>query len=105
MIGILQSLEMVCLHIGISVKFDVLIDCPGSGYVILSVDLAHEYVKLGKTVKASTIYGQTLIVVRNNEPSAEVRTLFLLRYSESLALVNNVLRRCDEHYGDKSRQC
>ena len=63
---------------------------------MLSIDLAHEYVKLGKTAKANTIYGQTLSVVRNNEPAAEVRTLFLLHYSESLALMNNVLRRWDE---------
>ena len=64
---------------------------------MLSIDLAHEYVKLGKMAKASTIYGQTLAVVRNNEPTAEIRTLFLLHYSESLALMNNVLRRCDEY--------
>lgn len=63
------------------------------GYLATSVDLAHEYVKLGKTGKASTIYGQALIAVRNGEPSDEIRTSFLLRYSESLATVNNVLRR------------
>ena len=67
---------MVCL----SAKFDVLINVLAySGYVMLSIDLAHEYVKLGKTAKANTIYGQTLSVVRNNEPTAEVRTLFLLQ--------------------------
>lgn len=64
-----------------------------AGYITASVDLAHEYVKLGKTGKASAIYGQTLIVIRNGGPSDEVRTNFLLRYSESLATVNNVLRR------------
>lgn len=64
---------------------------------MLSIDLAHEYVKLGKMAKASAIYGQTLIVIRNNEASAEVRTLFLLRYSESLALVNNISRRYCAH--------
>lgn len=64
-----------------------------AGYLAASVDLAHEYVKLGKTGKASIIYGQALIAVRNGEPSDEIRTSFLLRYSESLATVNNVLRR------------
>ena len=62
-------------------------------YILASVDLAHEYVKLGKTGKASTIYGQALTAVRSAEPSDEVRMIFLLRYSESLAIVNNVLRR------------
>jgi separase len=66
---------------------------PSTGYITASVDLAHEYVKLGKTGKASVIYGQTLIAVRSGGPSDEVRTVFLLRYSESLATVGNVLRR------------
>ena len=64
-----------------------------AGYIVTSVDLAHEYVKLGKTAKASTIYGQALIAIRNGGPSDELRTIFLLRYAESLAIVNNVLRR------------
>jgi separase len=63
------------------------------GYITASVDLAHEYVKLGKTAKASTVYGQALIAIRNGGPSDEIRTTFLLRYAESLAIVNNVLRR------------
>jgi separase len=63
------------------------------GDIITSVDLAHEYVKLGKTAKVSTIYEQALIAIRNGGPSDEIRTIFLLRYAESLAIVNNVFRR------------
>lgn len=75
-----------------------------TGYITASVNLAQEYVKLGKTGKASAIYGQTLIAIRNGGPSDEVRTVFLLRYSESLATVTNVLRRyaCEDQCRDST---
>ncbi|TFK48944.1 hypothetical protein OE88DRAFT_1737166 [Heliocybe sulcata] len=62
------------------------------GYVKACVDLAHEYVKLGKIRKAGRIYGQALTVVRSQQASEEAAILFLLRYAESLALADNVLR-------------
>ena len=68
-------------------------DCHFLGYLVASIELAHEYVKLGKTGKSSTVFGQALIAVRNGQPSDEIRATFLLRYSESLAVVNNVHRR------------
>lgn len=58
-----------------------------------SIDLAHEYVKLGKTGKASNLFGQALTAVRNGQVSDEIRTAFLLRYSESLATVCNIHHR------------
>ncbi|TFK52052.1 hypothetical protein OE88DRAFT_1807932 [Heliocybe sulcata] len=62
------------------------------GYVKACVDLAHEYVKLGKIRKAGRIYGQALTVVRSQQASEEAAILFLLRYAESLALADNMLR-------------
>ncbi|KAF7984668.1 hypothetical protein HWV62_12932 [Athelia sp. TMB] len=62
------------------------------GYQVASIELAHEYVKLGKIGKSSTVFGQALIAVRNGQPSDEIRATFLLRYSESLAIANNVHR-------------
>ena len=63
------------------------------GYVAVSVDLAHECLKLGKTKRASAIYGQALNAVGSGQISDEVCTRFFLRYAESLASVDNVLRR------------
>ena len=64
-----------------------------SDFVKISVDLAHEYVKLGKTEKGGNIYKHTLSVVKNLALSREARVLFFLRYSESLAITGNVLKR------------
>ena len=62
-------------------------------FVRLSVDLAHEYVKLGKTKKGAAIYKHTLGVVKSLSWSEETRVLYLLRYSESLASTGDVLKR------------
>ncbi|KAI0918289.1 hypothetical protein AcV5_002308 [Taiwanofungus camphoratus] len=61
-------------------------------YIIMSVDLAHEYVKLGRAEKAASIYSQALTAIRNVGTTTEIRTLFLLRYAESLAASGNVLK-------------
>ncbi|EPQ52368.1 hypothetical protein GLOTRDRAFT_80657 [Gloeophyllum trabeum ATCC 11539] len=62
------------------------------GYVKACIDLAHEYVKLGKIEKAGKIYGQALTVVRSKQTSEEAAIFFLLRYAESLAVSDNILR-------------
>ncbi|KZT24871.1 hypothetical protein NEOLEDRAFT_1134566 [Neolentinus lepideus HHB14362 ss-1] len=62
------------------------------GYVKACVDLAHEYVGLGKIERASKIYGQALTVVRSQQASEEAAILFLLRYAESLAITDSILR-------------
>ena len=59
----------------------------------LSVDLAHEYVKLGKTKKGAAIYKNTLNLAKGLPLSEETRVLFLLRYSESLAVTGDILKR------------
>lgn len=58
-----------------------------------SIDLAHEYVALGKMRRASSIFNQALEVVRGRHASPEVAVRFLLRYSESLAMVEEVSKR------------
>ena len=62
-------------------------------YIVASVDLAHECLKLGKTKRASAIYGPALNVVGNGCISDEVCARFFLRYAESLASVDNILQR------------
>ena len=63
------------------------------GYIMASIDLAHEYVALGKMRRASSIFNQALEVVRSGHASPEIAVRFLLRYSESLAMVEEVSKR------------
>ena len=65
------------------------------GYISASIDLAHEYVKLGKMKRAAMIFNLALEVVRNRQASPEVSSAFLLRFAESLALIEDVSRRYD----------
>lgn len=68
------------------------------GYVIASLDLAHEYALLGKYKRAANIFNQALDIVRSGQVPEEVSISFLLRYAELLALVEDVPKRyqfCD----------
>lgn len=66
--------------------------------ITIAIELAHEYVKLGKAEKAATIYSQTLTVVRDSEVSPETRTLFFSRYAENatdaMAVRSRLATRC-----------
>ena len=64
-------------------------------YVKFSTELAHEYVNLGKTARAASIYGHTWTSMDTLRISRESRVYFLLRYAESLIAVGNVLKRSD----------
>jgi len=57
------------------------------------LELAHEYVTLGKMKRAITIFNQALEIVRQGEVSDEVRVRFLLRFAESLAVAEDVPSR------------
>ncbi|KAI0344016.1 hypothetical protein BDW22DRAFT_1114942 [Trametopsis cervina] len=61
-------------------------------YISFSTDLAHEYVNLGKTGKAASIYTHTWSAMDNMNVSQGARVMFLLRYSESLIAVGNILK-------------
>ncbi|KAJ3487975.1 hypothetical protein NLJ89_g11660 [Agrocybe chaxingu] len=60
------------------------------GYVTASIELAHEYVTLGKPKRAASIFNQALEVVRSEQASPDVSVRFLLRFAESLALIDDV---------------
>ena len=85
--GITSDGRFICLH---SRCFDGIVY---KGYVATSIDLAHEYVALGKMRRASSIFNQALEVVRDKHASPEVAVRFLLRYSESLAMIEEVPKR------------
>ncbi|KAG6813285.1 hypothetical protein H0H92_012440 [Tricholoma furcatifolium] len=59
------------------------------GYITSSVDLAHEYILLGKTRRAATIFDLTLDIVKSDKTSLEASAYFYLRYAESLALMED----------------
>ncbi|KAI0313288.1 peptidase family C50-domain-containing protein [Amylostereum chailletii] len=59
-------------------------------YMVSSIDLAYEYLKLGKLRKAGSIFNRTLALFRSGVSSDESRILFLLRHTESLAVMGDV---------------
>lgn len=62
---------------------------PSLGYIVASVDLACEYVKLGKVGRAAVIFNQLLAPVKSGKVSDEACVSFFLRFAESLALGEN----------------
>lgn len=63
-----------------------------SDYVQASMDLATEYVKLGKTQRAANIYAHVYNVAKNAYVREETRVLYYLRYAELFATMGNVLK-------------
>ncbi|RDX51597.1 hypothetical protein OH76DRAFT_1346650 [Lentinus brumalis] len=61
-------------------------------YVSLSIDTAHEHIKLGRAEKAVSILAHVCPAVRNGSLPQDVAILFLLRYSEALAAAGEVLK-------------
>ncbi|KAF9479762.1 cysteine peptidase C50 [Pholiota conissans] len=59
-------------------------------FVIASLDLAHEYATLGRLKRATSIFTQALEIVRSRQTSEEIGVRFLLRFAESLALLEDV---------------
>ncbi|KAI0029237.1 peptidase family C50-domain-containing protein [Vararia minispora EC-137] len=59
-------------------------------YMISSINLAYEYLKLGKLKKAGSIFNKTLTRFKTGVVSKETRLLFLLRHAEALAVLGYV---------------
>lgn len=64
-----------------------------SEFIIASLELAYEYAKLGRLKRAIVVFSTALEIVRSGETSPEIGAFFLLRFAETLALVNDVPRR------------
>ncbi|KAJ7273284.1 cysteine peptidase C50 [Mycena rebaudengoi] len=65
---------------------------PSDGYISTSVELAHEYTKLGKIRRATGIFASTLKAVKSSKASDDVYVMFLLRHAESLVVVEDIAR-------------
>jgi separase len=63
------------------------------GFILASIDLAHEYVLIGKTRRARNIFNRVLNSVEGGRASDEVSVAFFLRYAELLALSEDIPRR------------
>ncbi|KAI0777838.1 peptidase family C50-domain-containing protein [Trametes elegans] len=61
-------------------------------YVSLTIDTAHEYVKLGRPEKSVNVLAHLLPAIRSGTLSQEIVILFLLRFAEAQALTGEVLK-------------
>ncbi len=61
-------------------------------YVSLTIDTAHEYIKLGRAEKAVSVLAHVLPAIRSGSLPQDAVILFLLRYSEALAATGEVLK-------------
>ena len=61
-------------------------------YVQASIDLAAEYVKLGKTKRAENVYAHVYNTAKNAFIRDETKVLYYLRYAELFGTVGNVLK-------------
>ncbi|KAJ7632765.1 cysteine peptidase C50 [Roridomyces roridus] len=62
------------------------------GYVNSSVELALEYIKLGKIKPATVLFNRTLSTVSEGEVADEVRVMYYLGFAELLALSDDAVR-------------
>jgi separase len=71
-------------------------------YSVICVDLAHEYIKLGKSKRAGSLFVRCANLVKEGNVPDEVRLRYLLGHAEVLALGDNVHARyaCKVHAKD-----
>ncbi len=62
-------------------------------FVQLSVQLAHEYVKLGKFREANDVYKRSLNPTQIQTVSSDTRVVLLLRHAESLTRIGDIGQR------------
>ena len=66
------------------------VDARDEEFVQLSVQLAHEYVKLGKLRDAGVVYKRSLGSSHIQTASTQTRVVLLLRHAESLIKIGDV---------------
>lgn len=65
-----------------------------TAYSVFCVDLAHEYIKLGRPKRAGSIFNRCATVFKVGTVTDEVRLRHLLGQAEILALGENIPGRC-----------
>ncbi|KAF9225675.1 hypothetical protein BS17DRAFT_749997 [Gyrodon lividus] len=81
-VKLLEALKRLCEH---------QVPIPVEAYSVICVDLAHEYVKLGKSKRAGSLFVKCANLLKAAEVPDEVRLRYLLGHAEVLALGDNVL--------------
>jgi hypothetical protein len=61
-----------------------------SAYVFASMELAHEYAKMGRLQTAGSLYHLLFSNSKDVHASDHIRVIAMLRHAETLALVGNV---------------
>ncbi|KAJ7087888.1 peptidase family C50-domain-containing protein [Mycena epipterygia] len=61
-------------------------------YISVSVELAVEYMKLGKTKRANLLFAHSLDAVKSGKISDDVCVMFYLRHAEAMALAEDVVK-------------
>ncbi|EAU89520.1 cysteine-type endopeptidase [Coprinopsis cinerea okayama7 len=100
-VQLLASLRRLCQRqLGAAsegVQFGIIMFVPwtdwflvGAAFIVCSLELAYEYVQLGKLKRATTIFGTALDVVRAGDASEEISAFYLLRFAEALAMAGEV---------------
>ncbi|KAF8139773.1 peptidase family C50-domain-containing protein [Boletus edulis] len=79
-VRLLEALKRVCECQGL----------PAQAYSVICVDLAREFVKLGKSKRASALFNKCANALKAGEVPDEVRLQYLLGRAEVLALGDNV---------------
>jgi separase len=65
-------------------------------YINVCIELALEYMKLGKTKRATALFNHTLTAVKSGKASEDVCVMFYLRHAESLALAEDISKRYNQ---------
>jgi len=65
----------------------------GQEFVRLSVQMAHEYAKLGKLRDAGVVYKRSLNPTQIQKASNDTRVVLLLRHAETLSKTGEVGQR------------
>lgn len=64
----------------------------GTDFLRASLDLGHEYARLGKSERAAQIYASIRHCISNSIVPDELKALYFLRYAELLGTIGNVLK-------------
>ncbi|KAF8842467.1 hypothetical protein BDN67DRAFT_965802 [Paxillus ammoniavirescens] len=80
-VKLLEVLKRLCEHQS---------SVPVEAYSVICVDLAHEYIKLGKSKRAGSLLAKCANLVQEGNVPDEVRLRYLLGHAEVLALGDNI---------------
>ena len=89
-------------YASVTLKFDLRVSCHlvpqemfirrRADFLQASLDLGHEYARLGKSERAAQIYASVRHCISNSIVPDELKALYFLRYAELLGAIGNILK-------------